>query len=328
MRREKPFKVVALLAGLLIAALLGEVCLRLFCQKSLELREDERSLAYNYDPDLGWFPKPNGETVINASRPITARHNSDGFRDREFVASTNPAILFIGDSFVWGYDVEAPERFTDKLQVKHPEWTIYNCGVSGYGTDQEYLLLQKKFDHFKPRIVFLMYCTETDYQDNSYSFAYGYYKPYFTSGPDGTVVTPHGIPVPRGERVFWAEHKQFPRFYLARVLVKTYFKLMCPEAVHIGVRDGRNENPTAPLILAINEYVRKKGAVLVVGNTSTNPMLEGFLRQRGIPYVDVMTSLRYPKFFQHWTPEGHDFVCDKVEQALLPLLKPQQTAAR
>jgi hypothetical protein len=322
MSREKKFKVVAVLVALVITALLAEVCLRVFCKHRLALIEDERSLAYRYDAELGWFPKSNGQTVMNASRPITATHNADGFRDREFVTSTNPGILFLGDSFVWGYDVEAPERFTDKLQAKHPEWAIYNCGVSGYGNDQEYLLLQKIFDRFKPRVVFLMYCTETDYQENAYSFGYGYYKPYFTATDDGRV-TSHGIPVPRGERVFWAEHKQFPRPYLARLLVKSYFNLTCPEEVHLGVVDGRNQNPTAALIMAINEYVRSKGALLVVGITDTNPKMEGFLQARDIPWVDVATPLRYKEFGRHWTPEGHTVVCDKVEQALMRVLKPQ-----
>lgn len=321
MRRDKTFKLVSLFIALLVAALLGEVCLRLFFKDRLALREDERSLAYNYDPELGWFPKPNGETVINASRPITAKHNSDGFRDREFVTSTNPAILFLGDSFVWGYDAEAPERFTDKLQAKHPEWKIYNCGVSGYGTDQEYLLLQKEFDHFKPRVVFLMYCCETDYQDNAYSFAYGYYKPYFTTAVDGSQLKSNGIPVPRGERVFWAEHKNFPQFYLTRLLIKTFYRMTCPKPVHLANVDGHNQNPTAPLLLAINDYVRNKGATLIVGVTDTNPKMEGFLEGNGIPHVDVATPLRYKEFNRHWTPEGHNFVCDKVEQALLPLVK-------
>jgi hypothetical protein len=320
MPRQKTFKVLTLLIGLVIAALLGEVCLRAFFNHRLRFVEDERSLAYRYDPELGWFPKSNSTTVINASRPITAIHNSDGFRDREFVTSTNPSILFLGDSFVWGYDVDAPERFTDKLQVKHPEWKIYNCGVSGYGNDQEYLLLRKTFDHFKPRIVFLMYCTETDYQDNAYNFGYGYYKPYFTSTEDGRVIG-HGIPVPRGERVFWAEHKNFPHLYLARLIVKAYYNLTCPPEVHLAVREGRNENPTAPLLLAINDFVRSKGALLVIGITDANPKLEGFLQQHEIPTLDVSTPLRYKEFGRHWTPEGQTVVCDKVEQALLPLLK-------
>jgi hypothetical protein len=322
-RREKSFKIIAIAIALLLAAVLGEVALRLFAKDRLRLIQDERSLAYRYDAELGWFPKANGTTSMNASRPITATHNSDGFRDKEFVANTKPGIVFLGDSFTWGYDVDAPERFTDKLQAKHPEWSIYNCGVSGYGNDQEYLLLQKAFDHFKPRVVFLMYCTETDYDENSYNFAYGYYKPYFTTASDGTQLTSHGIPVPRGERLFWAEHKTFPQLYLIRLGVKAYYQLTCPPQVHLQYREGRNENPTAALLLAINEYVRNKGATLVVGITDKNEKVQGFLEQRGVPTIDLSNPFRYKEFGRHWTPEGHDFVCGKVEQILVGTLKAQ-----
>lgn len=306
--------------GLVVAAVLAEISLRVFCRSSLNFVEDERSLAYRYDAELGWFPKSNSETVISASRSIIAKHNSDGFRDREFVASTNPAILFLGDSFVWGYDVEAPERFTDKLQAKHPEWTIYNCGVSGYGTDQEYLLLQKTFDRFKPRVVFLMYCSRNDYMENGRSFVYGYYKPYFTAAADGSRLAVQGVPVPRGERFFWSEHKYFRRLYLARVFIKVYYKVVGPTPVQLNVINGFNQNPTVLLLLAMNEYVRSKGAMFVIGVTDTNPNVEAFLKANNITYVDVTTRSLYPTFGEHWTPEGHTAVCDKVEQKLLPLL--------
>ena len=102
-------------------------------------------------------------------------------RTERAIARDRPGILFLGDSYLWGYDVEAAERFTDKLQVRHPEWSIYNLGVSGYGTDQEYLLLNRYFDEYKPQVVFLLFCEETDHEDNRSNMRYGgYYKPYCT----------------------------------------------------------------------------------------------------------------------------------------------------
>lgn len=62
---------------------------------------------------------------------ISVVHNSHGFRGPEPVNNSKPNVLIIGDSFVWGYDVEASERFTEKLQENHPEWNMYNLGVSG-----------------------------------------------------------------------------------------------------------------------------------------------------------------------------------------------------
>ena len=296
------------LGSLFIAAGIAEISLRLFFQDTFALTEDERNLTYRYDETLGWFPIANSRRQVTGARTITAIHNSQGFRGPELVKSDKPGILFLGDSFTWGADVEAPERFTEKLQAKHPEWNIYNFGVSGYGTDQEYLLLQKHFDEYKPRVVFLMFCTDNDDSDNRWNIRNGgYYKPYCT------VVDTHlklnGIPVPRGEKVFYSEHKQLRRSFLVRLVVRSYYKLTGPPAVE-------NPNPTGPLIRDMQKYVMSKHAIFLMGLTHSHPNLEEFLHHFEIPYVDLSEAARYPTSGSHWTPEGHDFVCDKVEQLL------------
>src|SRR5262249_42942938 len=159
---------------------------------------------------LGWFPVANSIIQMRASCDFTATHNSQGFRDREHRASPTPKILFLGDSFVWGYDVQDSERFTDRLKANHPEWDVWNCGVGGYGTDQEFLLLSRCFDLTKPQVVFLLFCTETDHFDNSSNVRYGgYYKPYYTLA--GNQLELHGVPVPRSERFWLSEHRKLAR---------------------------------------------------------------------------------------------------------------------
>src|SRR5689334_13030126 len=96
---------------------------------------DEKSLMYRYDEQLGWFPVPARTNKFTASRTITVGNNRKGFRGPELTLDEKPRIMFIGDSFTWGYDVEASERFTEKLQARHQELSIHNLGVSGYGTD-------------------------------------------------------------------------------------------------------------------------------------------------------------------------------------------------
>src|SRR5215472_3796522 len=114
-----------------------------------ELRQDssERSLAYGYDAELGWAPIPSSVTTVTTARTIHATHNRLGFRDIEFKPDGRPTVLFIGDSFVWGVDAEAHERFTDLLRSRLPQYAIVNAGVSGYGTDQEYLWLKRIWGH-------------------------------------------------------------------------------------------------------------------------------------------------------------------------------------
>jgi hypothetical protein len=238
-RSARPaLKLLALIVSLALAMGLAEITLRLFFRNRLAYVRDERSLLYHYDKTLGWFPRPNSTNSIFSSRKITAIHNSEGFRDSEHVPSDKPVIVFLGDSFLWGYDVEASERFTDKLQAKHPEWSVYNLGVSGYGTDQEYLLLQRHFDEYKPRVVFLLFCTDNDGDDNSTNVRYGgYYKPYYTF--EGHRLHLHGVPVPRSEATFLKEHHRLARSYLVRLLARAYYKM-------VGPRRYRSPIPPAP----------------------------------------------------------------------------------
>jgi len=308
-RHGRLFKLAALVLSLALAVLLAELGLRLFFWRDLFNVQDERNLMYRYDKTLGWFPVPNSHERLLGSRVITVSHNRIGFRSAEPVQDQRPSIVFLGDSFVWGYDVEATERFTDKLQVRHPEWNVHNLGVSGYGTDQEYLLLQQHFGRYKPRVVFLVFCVETDHEDNSSNMRYaGYYKPFCTLS--GTQLQLRGIPVPRGERVWLNEHEILARSCVVRSLVRVCFKMIGTKVVH-------NPDPTGPLIRDMQKFVATKGALLLIGLTRSNPRLEEFLQFFKIPYVDLSTTLRFPKFGNHWTPEGHSTVCDKIENFLL-----------
>src|SRR3984893_9103489 len=95
-----------------------EIILRVIDLRILRQSTSERSLAYRYDAELGWVPVPNSSSIVTTARTIHAQHNSLGFRDIEVERDARPKMLFIGDSFVWGVDAEAEERFTDLLRSR------------------------------------------------------------------------------------------------------------------------------------------------------------------------------------------------------------------
>jgi hypothetical protein len=304
-------KLLLLFFSILLSIGLSEVALRMFFRDTFSQAEDERSLTYRYDAELGWFPMANSKKLFTASRTITAAHNSQGFRGPELAKSNKPRFIFLGDSLVWGFDVEASERFTEKLQAKHPEWAVYNFGVSGYGTDQEYLLLQKYFDEYAPSVVFLMICGDNDNEDNSWNFRGGYYKPWYTLEGGGLRV--NGVPVPKAEKVFFSEHKFLCRSYVVRLFVRAYCKFTTPPP------RKQADPPTGVILLDMRRYVVDRRAFFAVGLQHSHPDLTKFLQDYEIPYValDATNSSQiYPEFWNHWTPEGHAFVAEKIDELL------------
>jgi hypothetical protein len=187
---------IALAIAIVTLAVL-EIVLRVADFRELREGVNERSLSYRHDAELGWFPPPNSSSVVTNARTIYVQHNSLGLRDIEFVPDARPTIVFLGDSFVWGLDAEADERFSDLLRQRVVSHKIVAAGVSGFGTDQEYLLPQRLWPKIEPAVVVLMFCTQNDRQDNSTNIRYeGYQKPYFEMAADGSLEL-RGQPVPK-----------------------------------------------------------------------------------------------------------------------------------
>jgi hypothetical protein len=276
-----------------------------------ELRQDasERSLAYGYDAELGWAPIPNSVSTVTTARTIHAQHNSLGFRDIELEPDGRPAMLFIGDSFVWGVDAEANERFTDILRRELPQFSIVNAGVSGYGTDQEYLWLQRIWSSVRPAVVVLFFCTDNDRLDNSSSLRYGRYrKPYFDTGEDGALVL-NGQPVPRSLQPIIKDSWLVRHAWLARAAVLAY--------VEISSQEVRVPDPTERLVSKIREFVGAHGARLLVALQSTDDRLISHLEAERIPFVALDGAAAYgSQFGGHFTPEGHEFAARRLRALL------------
>jgi hypothetical protein len=273
-----------------------------------ELREGvtERSLSYRYDAELGWFPVPGSSARVTNARTVSVHHNSMGLRDDEFTRDATPTIMFLGDSFVWGLDAETKERFTELLKPRIPGKKILAAGVSGFGTDQEYLMLKKLWPQVEPAVVVLIVCTDNDRSDNSTNIRYeDYQKPYFTAGTDGSMVL-RGQPVPKSrlqaiKEDWWVHH-----VWLVRLVHAVYMKLRHPV---LFVPD-----PTERLVDMIREFVESKGAKFLVGLQWTDAALVRHLQAKNIPFVVFDGADAYPGagVGRHWTPEGHKLVADRL----------------
>jgi GDSL-like Lipase/Acylhydrolase family len=292
------FTTIAMLAAL-------EVILRVIDLRILREGSSERSLTYRYDAELGWAPIANSSSVVTTARTIHAQHNSLGFRDIEFERDARPAILFMGDSFVWGVDAEAHERFTDLLRSRLPGNAIVNAGVSGYGTDQEYLLLQRIWPKIQPSAVVLIFCSDNDRLDNGTNLRYdGYQKPYFATAADGALVL-RGQPVPTSRQLYIKQDWLVRHLWLARVVAFAYVEIRHPQ---LYVPD-----PTERIISKMREFVEAHGARLLVGLQYSDAKLIQHLQTERIPFVTFDGAESYSsRHGAHWTPAGHQLVAERL----------------
>jgi hypothetical protein len=120
-------------------------------------------------PLYGWALRPGATMHSRASdRGLDYHIRIDSLgrarcRTRPMAGTGVRRILFLGDSMVFGAGVEAPQRCTELLETAlAPGVEVVNAGVSGWGTDQEYLYLTHEGFGLHPDIVVLGVCMLND----------------------------------------------------------------------------------------------------------------------------------------------------------------------
>jgi hypothetical protein len=271
------------------------------------LRMDESGVApvFAHDDALGWFPIPNSVQDYTGARTVSVRHNSLGLRDIELENSPKPTIAFVGDSFVWGYDSEEDERFTNMLRSRTQAYRIVNAGVTAYGTDQAYLLLRRIWNRINPDIVILIVCVDNDHIENSTNLRYdGPYKPYF----DPNTGQFSGQPVPWSRHLYFGHYWPARSSWVIRVGISAYVYLKQPPV--------RVADPTERLSEMTRDLVHSRGAKFIVGLQRRDARYEDFLVRQGIPFTAFDGAEVYPTHGNHWTPNGNAFVADRLTKFL------------
>lgn len=157
-------------------------------QRRNELRFLERNRGRepeelsSHDPVLGWDAGPDATRVRGK---------------REVARKTNRRAVTLGDSFVFGNEVEAQENFAALLGRPENDLEVLNMGVPGFGIDQSFL----KYKHFASRyepdvVIFGIYVS--DYERSTVAFTAAA-KPLFHL-VDGAVALSHQpVPSPAAE---------------------------------------------------------------------------------------------------------------------------------
>lgn len=180
---QSRIKYIIVLFSILICIVLCEIILR-FVKPHQIAKTGNQFYFYMFDSVYGWKGKPNIEGVLSrhGEYRVKVRNNSDGMRDSEYSAVNETGklrrIVFMGDSYTWGFGVEHEEIYMEILERKFMRNSeVFNIALSGYSTLQSFLLLKdmhKKY-HFDQAVLFF---NTGDIYRNILDSQNGYGRPY------------------------------------------------------------------------------------------------------------------------------------------------------
>lgn len=156
---------VLFICGLLIFLfVISEISIRVYQKFSRNIPFSISALDH-YDRELGWKGK-----IVFGDRS-TAKHK----------------IFFIGDSFTEGCGVNEESMYYNII-AKNLNVEAFAYGGSGYGTLQEYMVLNRYIDEIKPDLIVLQVCSN-DFINNLWELeSASFYnndlliRPYFVDG--------------------------------------------------------------------------------------------------------------------------------------------------
>lgn len=327
-------KRLALLLGFCLVGLLGEGLLRAFFPH-LAPRTAAIAQFWRYDPSLGWSHIPNAKGLFKAFGSRTSVSiNSNGFRDQERSYDRDQSryrIVALGDSMVWGYGVEQERVFTAVLERRRPGLEVINLGVSGYGTDQELILLHQEAWRYRPDLIMLVF-VENDFQTNVRRSVYlVYQKPVFEFSTDGALRLTN-TPVPRPQAWQRAASALVRHSFLGNLFASAYYRFTVkrrPASLDAGASGERRPFPqdaeeriTAALLLEIQRTAQRAGSefLLVLDRMGLRgDEREDFFRSRNVRVLNLNsvfpegeTKELYLPDGVHWSALGHEKVADRL----------------
>ncbi|MEZ6036432.1 MAG: SGNH/GDSL hydrolase family protein [Planctomycetota bacterium] len=305
---------------------------------------------YLLDEQLGWRHAPDVCRRLRdeRGREVTFATDADGLRV-DPAAGPAPAsadartVLFVGDSFTQGSQVEHAETFVARVGEALPNVRTLNAGVGGYSTLQVSLALQSQLPRHRPQLVVLT-VFDNDFADNLMPYFSGLGPRPFVAvdgafaslrlGVDPTPFLPFLQPAPAA---FWL----YTHSALYRAVHKNLFLPRHGDRLARLEQEARRALPEddervamAVLLRQLGAAVRGAGAQLLVAAMPTRQQvargaspwqkwLAEHCATHEIPFVALLPALReagaercYYEVDIHLTREGHEAVTAAMAPAI------------
>ena len=301
--KRKVFEVSTLLLTLLICYGIWEAGSYIKDRLPLYVQEPGHDLTghrYLFDEVYGWENIPNWQATT-IGQPLSI--NSKGLRDREYPYQ-KPAgtkrILVLGDSYTWGYGVGNTEIYTEVLEKmlanESSPYEVINAGVSGWGTDQQYLFLVREGLKYSPDLVIVAHFIN-DLEEILHTEMYGLQKPMFVLRGNQLVLS--NVPVPKPS----LKNQTDSQITKPLVLTKRLFETM---------RDKCNNHDCQLLIMQFGAFIYPEDQRSInyrKGITTVFPKI------KDVSYLDLdgefeRANLLAPELIgenrdNHWDAHGH-----------------------
>ncbi|MBW2716123.1 MAG: hypothetical protein JRD03_08605 [Deltaproteobacteria bacterium] len=205
---------LALLSAAVFSPILGEAVLRVGIGAEVPMLRNPELYADAYSEDDYWkLSTLWSDRSVRNQDPLLGWSSTLSTDAAEVLQNDRDAILFFGDSFVYGDDGTVPTR----LGLLLPQHSIFNYGVYGYGIDQIYLRFKQEAQQFtRPIVLFGMLTLDLDRSILSFRERT---KPRFVVENDLLRLT--NTPIPLISAKAWVEdHPPEIRSYFFSVLLR------------------------------------------------------------------------------------------------------------
>lgn len=151
-RREWTLRLVLLTGSILFALAAAEVVVRAF----FPLNDGRANVDMNGRPITDWFTPGTAYRQVSNEYDALTTITSQGHRVPG--VDGNPEVIFLGDSFTYGYGLKDEETFASIYCTARGR-ACANLGMPGSGTSRQVRRLQEFIErwHWKPRLVKLFF---------------------------------------------------------------------------------------------------------------------------------------------------------------------------